>query len=150
MSLTAGQVFDGRFTRGDSAYYTFLERYGTLRVGARHRIGEHVSLGGGLGGNVEHGRDDCDDCSSPSPFTRGAFTLDLELSAGGAWRHLALSFTQRVVWEATSLIAFHLVSDFTVAWILPGGRWAMTGSLYFGLSGYIPWGGAGVGLAVLL
>lgn len=123
----------------------------TIRVGMRYRLGSHVTLGAGLSSGV-HRLDHrwCDEECSTSPEYDSGAQLDFEWSVGRRWRHVSLSFAQRLLWDVRFVIVFHLLSEVSLAWYPAGADWALTLSAFGGLS--IPpsgWGGGSLGVAVL-
>jgi hypothetical protein len=137
-----------------------VEWYGAFRLGFRYRLGANASIGTGLGGGVYRGErtveeycdDDYYDCNTDIyQNVSGNLHLDFEWSIGKRWPYLALSFAQRLVWDALALAQIHVPSEFTLAVYPTGGSWALTFSLFFTWTSpaYV-WGGGTAGLTISL
>ncbi len=149
VSVSGGRLYDSVFSMEDG---TGVDWYGALRVGFRYRLGRLFTLGAGLGGGVNYGPIYAHLAEEPPEYSIGGnLDLDFEWSVGKRWRHVSLSFTQRLTYDPLSRLVFHLVSEIGLAWYPTGGNWGITASAFLAVTLPIyPWGGATAGFTVRL
>lgn len=116
----------------------------TGRVGLRYRLGEYITLGGGLAAVVQQSDD-----TERKTFTNGSGQIDFEWSVGRRWSFVSISWAQRLLWDARNYFFVNLLSELSLAWYPTGKDLAITASPFYSITFpyFIMSGGGIVGIA---
>ncbi|MDY0003782.1 MAG: hypothetical protein RBU30_20965 [Polyangia bacterium] len=153
LSLSIGRLWDASMPRLLAEDSQAWKYYGTLRMGVRYRVGDSLSVGGGVGGSAYRGKlsfDDLWDEEDPAPSVSGGCAhLDFEWSRSKRHGDLIIAFSHRLVWDASFLLTFHMPAELTLALSPRGSRFALTLSVFVVWT--LPavfWGGSSLGLVL--